>query len=81
MQNKQLQVTAIVVPALLIIVTLMIDAICFPESPGFKRVTRRNIQEDGIILSHRRENLKSYDRNCVGKGTSLVPNSIGHCRI
>jgi hypothetical protein len=30
------------------------------ETSVLKRTTRRNIPEDGILHSHRRENLKSY---------------------
>jgi hypothetical protein len=37
------------------------------ESSVFIRTTRRHIPEDGILHSHRRENLKSYKRlsNCM----------------
>jgi hypothetical protein len=31
----------------------------------FLDVTRRNIPEDGILHSHRRENLKSYYEQCL----------------
>jgi hypothetical protein len=43
-----------------ILVTLMMEAICTSETSFLTRVTRRNIQEDTTLHSHRRENLKSY---------------------
>jgi hypothetical protein len=47
------------VPSSLILVTLMMEATCCSVTPFLKRATRRNIPEDGIIHSHRRENLKT----------------------
>jgi hypothetical protein len=52
--------TANVVPSLPIHVTLMMEEICSSETSGLATTTRRNIPEDGILHSHRRENLKSY---------------------
>jgi hypothetical protein len=43
-----------------ILVTLMMKAICSSETPLFTRTTRRNITDDGILHSHRRENLIPY---------------------
>jgi hypothetical protein len=43
-----------------ILVTLMIGAMHFSETFHLTRATLRNIQEDGILRSHRRENLKPY---------------------
>jgi hypothetical protein len=37
------------------------------DSSVLTRATRRNIPEDGILHSHRRENLKSYIKNKVAK--------------
>jgi hypothetical protein len=53
-------VTASVVPSLLILVALMMEAIRPSEIPVLTRGTRRNISEDEILHRYSCENLKYY---------------------
>jgi hypothetical protein len=48
-------------PSSPILVTLMMEALLSSEISVLTRATRRNISKEGIIHSHRRENLKYYN--------------------
>jgi hypothetical protein len=58
----RLLVTSSVVPISPILVTLLKEALSFFETSALTRATWRNILEDAIIHSHRRENLKPYKK-------------------
>jgi hypothetical protein len=66
--------------------TLKMEAICSSETSVHTISSRRHIPEDGVIHSHRRENLKSYyiklDQNEIkcGLGTRLHCLGTGYCK-
>jgi hypothetical protein len=76
---RRLLVAACVVPSSPILVTLMKEAPGYSETSVLTTATWRNIPEDTILHSHRRENLKSYTENTTFRKLDLFPKRCVFC--
>jgi hypothetical protein len=74
--RARLLVTANGFPSSPILITLMTEAISSSESSALMTTTRRHTPEDGILHSHRRENLKSNKEHITFRKLYLLPSSV-----
>jgi hypothetical protein len=69
--------TAHAVPSSPILVTLVLEALRSSETSVLTTATRRNVQEDGILHSHRREDNAQFTCSCFIR-PSVLPLTFGY---